>query len=278
MGGRAVRRPPTRLSVVLSNAEHAVLDLATEDAFGLWDLLWYLRAALGLEEGPAREVAVEAVTALALSAAWWSSSRPTRRAAPGRGSSRPEPASMSGTTSLWRRPDDDGQEVLVAATAAGERVFRRGASPDGLGTAARRPPVRVSGRGGGGLSGRRRRGRPAARRGAGVGWRRRDGLRRGGGGRVRGRRGSGGRRQSRDRRRRGRRGGGGIRRRRGGRRGLGRGGRRGAGGVDAQRGRTPPRRRDGRAAGRGARAPGRGSRRRRGPRRWRRAPRPSAEG
>ncbi len=108
---------------MLSNAEHAVLDLATEDVFGLWDVLWYLRAALGLEEAPAREVAVEAVRSLrdrGLVELFTSDAPGAPDVPVAAGGAVVDVASRE----VWRRPAEGGPEVLVGATEAGARVFR----------------------------------------------------------------------------------------------------------------------------------------------------------
>ena len=104
---------------MLSNAEHAVLDLATEEVFGLWDVLWYLRASLDLDEGPARAVAVEAVSALRERGLveLFTSDAPGAPEVPGA-------ALDVAAREVWRRPAEDGPEVLVGATEEGERVFR----------------------------------------------------------------------------------------------------------------------------------------------------------
>jgi hypothetical protein len=117
------RRGADVRTVGLSNAERAVLDLATEDAFGLWDLLWYLRAALGLEEAAAREVAAEAVSALrerglvALHAS-------DAAGAPGPVLPEGDAAGDVSRPRAWRRPGPGEREVLIVATAEGARVFR----------------------------------------------------------------------------------------------------------------------------------------------------------
>lgn len=122
------RQPPAACAEppgppALTSAEHAVLDLATEDNFGLWDVLWYLRGSLRLDEARARDAAIEAVTTLrerGLVELFTS-------AAPGA----PDlPVAATGeavelaSRELWRRPAEYGREVLVGVTDAGERAFR----------------------------------------------------------------------------------------------------------------------------------------------------------
>lgn len=107
----------------LSPVEIAVLDAATEDYTGLWEILWEVRRVLpGAREDEILQVAQATVRTM-LSKGWLATYRRVGAA----GSESPLPVDDVDTairdSASWQEPGPHSQQILVASTDEGDRAY-----------------------------------------------------------------------------------------------------------------------------------------------------------
>lgn len=103
--------------------ESKILELCTEDAYGLWELLWAARDALGPIEGS--EARAEVANVIANLASRGLVALHQRRGSSGteRALSPAEISPCLGDEANWKAPSSDGLQTIVAATPEGATLY-----------------------------------------------------------------------------------------------------------------------------------------------------------
>jgi hypothetical protein len=107
----------------LNPAEYKILELAVDDFFGLWEVIWSLRSVFpGSNQVEIRDIAERALRELLLKG-WIFLARRSAISAPEVLIQDNEVNDVLLNEETWREPTRDSMQILVAATEEGERIY-----------------------------------------------------------------------------------------------------------------------------------------------------------